>query len=35
MDKVVGGDLPAKLWHAVMQTATGGAQSAEAAPTHP
>jgi len=25
MDKVVGGDLPAKLWHAVMQAATGGA----------
>ncbi|HUA54532.1 MAG TPA: PBP1A family penicillin-binding protein, partial [Candidatus Sulfotelmatobacter sp.] len=35
MDKVVGGDLPAKLWHAVMQTATGGAQSAEAAPARP
>ena len=24
MDKVVGGDLPAKLWHTIMQAATGG-----------
>jgi penicillin-binding protein 1A len=31
MDKVTGGDLPAKLWHAIMQTATGANQSAEAA----
>ncbi|MBV8167087.1 MAG: hypothetical protein JO021_09865, partial [Alphaproteobacteria bacterium] len=35
MDKVTGGDLPAKLWHAIMQTATGGAQSASAAPAKP
>jgi penicillin-binding protein 1A len=32
MDKVTGGDLPAKLWHAIMQAATGANQSAEAAP---
>ncbi len=32
MDKVSGGDLPAKLWHAIMQSATGAAQSASAAP---
>jgi penicillin-binding protein 1A len=31
MDKVTGGDLPAKLWHAIMQSATGANQSAEAA----
>jgi penicillin-binding protein 1A len=31
MDKVTGGDLPAKLWHAIMQPATGGSQSAAAA----
>jgi penicillin-binding protein 1A len=30
MDKVTGGDLPAKLWHAIMQVATGGSQSAAA-----
>ncbi len=30
MDKVTGGDLPAKLWHAIMQTAVGGAQAASA-----
>jgi len=30
MDKVTGGDLPARLWHAIMQTATGTNQSAEA-----
>ncbi len=30
MDRVTGGDLPAKLWHAVMQAATGGSQSASA-----
>jgi penicillin-binding protein 1A len=34
MDKVAGGDLPAKLWHAIMQTATGTNQSAEAAAAH-
>jgi membrane peptidoglycan carboxypeptidase len=30
MDKVTGGDLPAKLWHAIMQGAVAGAQAASA-----
>ena len=32
MDKVAGGDLPAKLWHAIMLNATGTAQAADATP---
>jgi penicillin-binding protein 1A len=35
MDKVTGGDLPAKLWHAIMQSATGASQSAAAATPKP
>ena len=35
MDKVTGGDLPARLWHAIMQSATATAQSASVAPAKP
>ena len=34
MDKVAGGDLPAKLWHTIMLSATGTNQAADASPAH-
>jgi penicillin-binding protein 1A len=34
MDKVAGGDLPAKLWHTIMLSATGTNQAADASPPH-